>query len=205
MVQVIKVEKQIDGLSLTIPETIYDPAEDSFLLAEKAVILPNEKVLEIGCGSGYVSLYLSKKQPLAEFFCADINYYAAKTSLINAAKNRINLSVINCDLFSAMQPKRSPDLFDIILFNAPYLPVTEEGSLESAWAGGKDGLEIITRFLKSLSLYLKASGKGYLITSSYTNQEKLETVIKKANLSFKKIAYLTIESETIYLHSLIID
>ena len=67
------MRKVVDGLSLDIPSEVYDPAEDSFLLAENVHDLTNEKVLEVGSGSGYVSLYLAKKFPRADFFCVEIN------------------------------------------------------------------------------------------------------------------------------------
>lgn len=43
------------GIKVT-PE-VYEPSEDSFLLAEAALteIRGNEKVIEIGCGSGIIS------------------------------------------------------------------------------------------------------------------------------------------------------
>ncbi|NHJ39624.1 MAG: methyltransferase, partial [Asgard group archaeon] len=88
-----KLVKKIDGLNIVIPNSVYDPAEDSFLLAENTAIKLNEKVLEIGSGSGYVSIYLAKKNPSAEFFSIDLNYIASKTTLINSINNSVKLNI----------------------------------------------------------------------------------------------------------------
>ena len=51
------------------------------------------------------------------------------------------------------------ELFDIIIFNPPYVPTpsSEVGSrgIEAAWAGGRHGREVIDRFLANLKVLSK--------------------------------------------------
>ena len=180
------MKKSVDGLNLIIPKDVYDPAEDSFLLAENVIVQENQKVLEVGSGSGYVTLFLAKKYPTVEFFCLDINYSAAITTNRNAEENKQQLNVFSADLFSSLLSNRKNPFFDIIIFNSPYLPYTEEGNLERAWAGGKDGLEIVTPFIENLSQYLKRSGFSYLVVSSKTNIPKLIELFKSNNWFYKQ-------------------
>ncbi|NPE08604.1 MAG: methyltransferase [Asgard group archaeon] len=173
------MRKVVDGLSLDIPSDVYDPAEDSFLLAENVHDLTNEKVLEVGSGSGYVSLYLAKKFPRADFFCVEINQIAANTIKKNAKQNSINLEVICSDLFNSLLAKENNlQFFDIVLFNSPYLPVKDFGLLEQAWSGGIDGLDVVKPFLKALPFFLKNNGCCYLVVSSKTNLALLENMIE---------------------------
>ncbi|NHJ48126.1 MAG: methyltransferase [Asgard group archaeon] len=195
-------EKKIDGLILEIPPSVYEPAEDSFLLAENVEIKTNDKILEIGSGSGYVSLYLTKNNPTAEFFCTDLNYKASRATLNNALKNSLNIHIITCDLFSSIihQP-----FFDVILFNSPYLPV-KNSELESiAWAGGQDGLEVVESFIQQLKFVLKENGKSYLVVSSLTDNQKLVSLIRENGFSYKIIDEVKAERETILLYEMFID
>ena len=173
------MHKVIDGLSLDIPSDVYDPAEDSFLLAENVHDLTNEKVLEVGSGSGYVSLYLAKKFPRADFFCVEINHIAANATKKNAKQNSVNLEVLCSDLFTSLHAKENNlQFFDIVLFNSPYLPVKDFGLLEQAWSGGIDGLDVVKPFLKALPFFLKNNGSCYLVVSSKTNLALLENMIE---------------------------
>jgi release factor glutamine methyltransferase len=195
-------EKKIDGLILEIPPSVYEPAEDSFLLAENVIIKSHYKVLEVGSGSGYVSLFLAKNNPSAEFFCTDINYEASRTTLNNASKNSINIQALSCDLFNSII---NMPYFDVILFNSPYLPV-ENNDIESiAWAGGLDGLEVVEIFIQQLKFVLKKNGISYLVVSSLTDNEKLISMIKENGFLYKIIDEVRVGQEIILLYELKFD
>ncbi|MBN1328409.1 MAG: methyltransferase [Candidatus Heimdallarchaeota archaeon] len=192
------MKKIIDDLKITVYKDVYDPAEDSFLLAENVSVKNNEKILEVGSGTGYVSIYLAKKFPKAEYFALDINLSATKCTKLNAFNNSIELEVINSDMFNSLI-KINP-LFDIIVFNSPYLPVKEETCLAKAWSGGEEGLEIIKLFLINLPFYLKPTGRCYLVVSSYTNIKGMISIINSIKYSFKLLDSVTEGCETIQLY-----
>ncbi|MHA1441106.1 MAG: HemK2/MTQ2 family protein methyltransferase [Candidatus Heimdallarchaeota archaeon] len=193
------MRKVIDGLTLTIPKDVYDPAEDSFLLAENVVIPDNGRVLEIGPGSGYVSLFLAKKYSQAEYFCIDINPIATITTKKNAQMNKLSLHVICANLFSTLKISRD---FDVILFNSPYLPVSEEGLLSKAWSGGTGGMDVVSKYLESLDNYLSKDSSSYLVVSSKTDLKQLNNTITKSNLSWKEIDSLKEGGEKIILYKI---
>jgi len=192
--------KTIDGITLEIPDDVYDPAEDSFLLAENITPIDNSQVLEIGSGSGYVSIYLEKNFPHVEYFCVDINLAAAKITNINAKRNSVDLHVLNSDLFCAL--KDSEVYFDIIMFNSPYLPISEPSDLAKAWSGGEDGLLIVSKFLQEIPLFLKPTGRCYLVVSSLTDLVRLSQLIADINYSSTIVDKITEGRETIYLYLL---
>jgi release factor glutamine methyltransferase len=193
------MKKVIDGLSLSIPKDVYDPAEDSFLLAENVVIPVNSKVLEIGPGSGYVSLYLAKKYPKAEYFCIDINPIAAITSKRNAQINGLSLGVMCSDLFGSLTFSRN---FDIILFNSPYLPVNDKSLLSKAWSGGIGGLEVVSKYIESLASFLSKEGCSFLVISTKTDIKQLNKILINENLTWQEIDSIKEGGERIILYKI---
>jgi release factor glutamine methyltransferase len=83
--------------------------------------------------------------------------------------------------------------FDLILFNAPYLPSeSDEGGkwLGLAWAGGKDGRSIIDRFIKEAPKYLKMPGRVLLMQSTLSDVRKSIRVFAAMGFKTKVIAKL---------------
>ena len=118
-------------------QSIYEPAEDSFLLAEAAlsIIKNSENIIEVGCGSGIISAII-KNNTKAKVTGIDINPYAAKCTKQNGVE------AITGDLLKCIKGK-----FDVIIFNPPYLPTSESEQtsdwINTALDGGYDGREII--------------------------------------------------------------
>ncbi len=164
-------------LRLMVPESVYIPAEDSFMLADAAY--PAGKVLEIGCGCGIVSIAWAKNN---EVLGVDINPEAVCSARENAQYNKVKASFIESDLFSGVKRK-----FDVILFNPPYLPTEKsevlQGALNLAFDGGNDGRIVIDRFLEQFQEFLKPGGVLFLVQSSLNGFE--ETVSKLENLGFR--------------------
>jgi release factor glutamine methyltransferase len=151
----------------TLP-TVYEPAEDSFLLATYASSLQG-KVLEIGCGSGIVSLSAARANPANSVLGLDINPAAVECSRRNAEANDIkNARFAISDMFAAIP---GGEKFDSILFNPPYLPTTREERLSledenAAYDGGEGGLEVFSRFAEAAPRHLAAGGKVAVIATS---------------------------------------
>ncbi len=159
--------------------SIYQPAEDSFLMSgilkEKLPELLKQnkdlKFLEIGAGSG---IHLETAEILGvkveNIFSSDISIKAVNYC------NLLGFNCIHSDLFEKI-PK---DKFDLIIFNPPYLPEDSREPKDSqlATTGGKKGNEIILRFLNNAKNYLKDSGRIFLITSSLS-----------PDIDFEKLGY----------------
>lgn len=155
---------------------IYEPGEDSHLLEKwvKKFSKRGMRVLDVGCGSGILSLAANGKG--ADVLAVDINPEAVKHS-----KN-LGVNAVVSDLFDNVRGK-----FDLIVFNPPYLPEDENEDEESKMVttGGKKGFEILKRFFPKVKSYLKKDGIILVVISSLTNQDEVEKIIKKQNLNFK--------------------
>ncbi|MFB6075960.1 MAG: HemK2/MTQ2 family protein methyltransferase [Candidatus Aenigmatarchaeota archaeon] len=162
------------NLELKISDNIYETGEDSELLANNMEIEDNEKVLDIGTGSGVMALIASKNAKYV--LGVDINRKAIEISKSNAYNNKIkNVEFKKSDLFEKINKK-----YDVILFNPPYLPTEEEDRI---WSGGKNGRKIIERFSKEFKEYLKEDGKVYMVISSLTGKEEVEKIFKNEGMN----------------------
>ncbi len=156
---------------------VYEPAEDSFLLAQQLPKRVKGAVLDMGTGSGIQAEAAARSGKVSSVLAVDVN-----TQALRALKNldrkalehryRKKISVLKSDLFSKIGHRR----FDTIIFNPPYLPEMkgeERDLLTKAIVGGKKGWELIARFMDHVSAYLKPAGKIILLCSSLTGKEKV--------------------------------
>jgi len=169
-----------------IAKNVYEPSDDSFLLAENLNIKKGERVLEIGTGSGIVAMYASKftDDIVATDINADAILLAEKNFLANDIKN---IKLLFGDLFDPIKDEfRDNEKFDVILFNTPYLPTEEceilEDNLNYAFDGGLDGRKVINRFLDQVKDYLNEGGRVQLVQSSLANID--ETILRLEELGF---------------------
>jgi len=168
--------------NLKLRREVYKPAEDSFLLAENLLVEKGDAVLDLGTGTGILALTAAEKA--ARVVGTDINPEAIELARENARVNGIeNVEFVCCDLFPPGNER-----FDLIIFNPPYLPVQESGLLEKAWSGGEGGIEIIERFLGSVSKHLKDDGVFELLVSSLGDMEGIDKVMKNNRIEYEIIA-----------------
>lgn len=164
---------------------IYEPAEDSHLIYKEVKRLSRDKkVLDIGTGSGILAIG-AKRGGALSVLAVDINPDA-----VSFVKNK-GIDAIESDLFSNVKGK-----FDMIIFNPPYLPEDSRESNDSKiiTTGGKEGNEIVLRFLRDADKHLEKFGEILILVSNLTGLGKIEKLIKqkgykKEVLSSQKLFY----------------
>jgi release factor glutamine methyltransferase len=154
-----------------ISENVYEPAEDSFLFVENMRIGHGERIVDIGTGCGILGIVAAVEAD--KVFAVDINPHAVRCAKANAKLNHVadKMSFIQGDLFAPIKARRQ---FDLILFNAPYVPSENEESswLERAWVGGSSGRDVIDNFIIEAPTYLKLNGKIFLMQSTLSSVEE---------------------------------
>ncbi|MEM2878023.1 MAG: class I SAM-dependent methyltransferase [Candidatus Hadarchaeales archaeon] len=176
------------GMWFRLNHEVYEPADDSFMIAENMEISPGEEVLEIGTGCGFLAIIAAKRG--ARVVATDINQAAIQCSRENAAMHGVekNVDLRLGDLFDPVLEER----FDLIIFNPPYLPSTLEerrgGRLELSWDGGDDGRRVVDRFIEGLPAHLKKRGRSLFVQSSLTGNEKTLELIEKNGLRGEIVA-----------------
>ena len=152
-------------------DLVYIPSDDTFLLAENLEIKEGQSVLEIGTGSGLVSMYASLLTD--DVTATDINYNALELAEKNFKLNNIGTIKLEFgDLFEPVKDKK----FDVILFNTPYLPTDSDDiindDLNYAFDGGLDGRKVIDRFINQVSNHLNDKGIVQIIQSSLSDNDR---------------------------------
>lgn len=144
---------------------VYQPAEDSRLLADAAIERlsdrPPGRVLEVGTGSGYVGERLDESLPW-DVVVSDVNPHACQQ-----ASDR-GLDVARADLVAPF----AAESFDAVVFNPPYLPTDpdDEGDdwMEVALSGGSTGRAVIAPFVETVGRVLAPDGVVLVLVSSLT-------------------------------------
>jgi len=169
-------------------EDVYEPAEDSFLFAENLVLKQGDYVLDMGTGCGILTVIVAAKA--AKVVGVDINPQAVRCAKQNARLNHFSnkMLFVQGDLFA---PLRIEEKFDLILFNAPYLPMeNEDGDSWSvrAWGGGETGRQVIDRFISEFPKHLRQNGRVLLMQSTLSGVDKTVKAFVRQGLLAEIIA-----------------
>lgn len=165
---------------------LYEPSEDSYLLLKSLKNYSGNKALDIGTGTGIIAEGLIKN--FKEVVAIDINPKA-----ITFCKHKYsNIKFIVSDLFSEINAQ-----FDLITFNAPYLP--NDKVKDIALDGGLKGNELILRFLGDVRYYLKPKGKVLLLFSSLSSCKE---ILDQKMFNFKLVNSLKLDFEELFVYEI---
>ncbi|MDO5018209.1 MAG: peptide chain release factor N(5)-glutamine methyltransferase [Lagierella massiliensis] len=160
-------KKNFYGRDFIVKEGVLIPRFETEILIEKLLSMKIEfsQILDIGCGSGIISLTLALEISNSKVIGVDISDKALEVSLLN--KNL--LGVKNCnfyksDLYSNLMGKK----FDLIVSNPPYITKDDMNKLDSkvkkepklALYGGEDGLDFYKAII--LNSHSHLNEKGYI-------------------------------------------
>lgn len=164
---------------MTHPQ-VYSPEADTYLLLDAILqeIVPGERILEVGAGSGYIA---SRIPGRGQVLATDLNPFAVREA------KAVGLEVARADLLDGI---RGP--FDLVIFNPPYLPTSEEERiddwLERALDGGKDGRDVISRFAGQVYRVLAPGGRVLILVSSLTGIPEVIALFEESGFQVRIVA-----------------
>jgi len=104
-------------------KSVFRVGTDGVLLGALASVNEAFKVLEVGTGTGLISLMLAQRIPEAEFLGIDINEEAAELTKANFENSPFKLRLTN--ILQDFKSFQTGDKFDLIVSNPPYFEVSD--------------------------------------------------------------------------------
>ncbi|MFA5074122.1 MAG: methyltransferase [Nitrospirota bacterium] len=152
---------------------------DSLLLADFCRIKKQENVLELGTGTGIISLLLAKKFPHIQITAVEVQPGLANLCRKNITQNNLDSRIILLEqnLTRRMLPSSS---FDVIVANPPYVRkgTGKQGTKDERIFSRHDHLGSLSSWL-GLQTVLKNKGRYVLIFPASRSAELVSTLISK--------------------------
>jgi release factor glutamine methyltransferase len=142
--------------------------------------LIDKRLLELGCGSGIISLYARQKGAIVT--ASDINPIALEYLEKASKMNELELRCVQSDLFDGLQSES----FDYIIINPPYYPKQAKNIKEQAWFCGLD-FEYFQKLFKQLPEFVNAHNQVYMILSEDCEIDRIKGIATDNNLSMTVI------------------
>lgn len=159
-------------------EPVYRPAADSGLLADAAVELcePTDTVLEVGIGRGLAATTVTQEVG-ATVIGTDVNRKAVEHA------HKAGIHTVQTDIVAAIQSEQA----DVVMFNAPYLPVEPTTPPRLALEGDTGGHALIARFLRRVTRVLSEDGDVLVVASSKTPLEAVTATLDELQYNYTRM------------------
>ncbi len=185
------------GIEVVVDPSVFPP---QLTLSTKILLeflntlnLEDKDLLELGCGSGIISLYAKKLG--ARVTASDINEIALENLRKAASKNDLEVRVIHSNLFDRL----ANDTFHYIIINPPYYPKAPKNMKEKAWFCGEN-FEYFEDLFSQLPNYLSSDNETYLILSQDCDLKHIASIAQKNSIELDVVKTITKLGETNYIY-----
>ena len=172
------------NISIDIIPGVFHPG---FFFSTKLLIsyleqldLSEKKILEVGCGSGLVSIFAAKQNAIVT--STDIFPLAVSCARSNAQINNVNITFIESDLFQAI-PKQT---FDFIVVNPPYYKKKAISPDQFAWYCGEN-LEYFSNFFQQAKDFVNEFSRVIMVLSDECDIEGIHAIAKNNGWSWTQV------------------
>jgi release factor glutamine methyltransferase len=159
------------------------------------LILENKSFLELGAGSGIISILAAKKGAIV--YASDISSIAVKNVGLNAELNNVKINVIKSDMFENI-PKQH---FDFVIINPPYYQKDPETEEEFAWFCGRN-FEFFANLFGSLADYISSNSGIFIILSEVCNIKKIKSIGESKGFKWKIELEKSVWGEKNFIYSI---
>jgi release factor glutamine methyltransferase len=184
-------EKEFWSMTLEVTKDVLIPRPETECLVEAALkLIPEDskgsRILELGTGSGAITIALASERPENLFFASDRSEAALQVAVRNADRHTTHKDIcFFCgNWFSPVKEDIRP--FDMILSNPPYIrsdvipglqPEVRDHEPRTALDGEADGLGPVREIIRKAPAYLKKGG-WLLLEIGYDQKSGVHEIVK---------------------------
>lgn len=188
------------GIKVVVYPGVFHPGfffSTKFLLQFLSTLnLKKAKVLELGAGSGLISLYCNLRKE-AVVTASDISSVSVINIQENAAINNAQINIVQSDLFDNINCD-----FDTIIINPPFYPKDPVSESENAWYCGKD-FEFFKKLFYQLNSKAIPSTTIYMIVSEDCQTDRIESIANQNCFKMKVILEKKIWGERNFIYKIV--
>ncbi len=198
-IQYITGEAEFHGLPFHVNRDVLIPRPETEHLVEKAIALaqelkqtgmtPEQRIVDVGTGSGAVAVALAHALPFAEIAATDISPAALTVAKSNAPRDGLaeRIRFLEGDLVDPVAGEH----FDIVISNPPYVPESDRNTLDvevrdyepaQALFAGTNGLAIYRRLIPA-AFGVLVSGGFLALEIGYGQREAIQALLAAAGFS----------------------
>lgn len=188
-------KQEFYGRDFVVDKSVLIPRPETELLVDSIIedynihhLDKNIKILELGIGSGAISVSIASEILRAEIFAVDISSEALKIAKINSYNHKVNekIKFIQSDWFSNVGEGR----YDYIVSNPPYIDYNDKFVATGtrlfepklALYANDNGLAAYKTIINSASSYLKDGGK-LLFEIGYKQRDKILDILRECGFT----------------------
>ena len=170
-----------DKFSIFLNKKIFEPNLTTILLIDMArkIVKNNDKVLDLGCGSGVIGCYLYKKKIIKYIYGSDISKAAVNCSIYNSKKLTKNYDIRLSNSLSNWKNKK----FDLIINDIS--GISSQINSVSKWFkfapnnSGNDGTKFTINILKDYKNKKFNNASLIFPVIGLSNRDKIINFLKK--------------------------
>jgi release factor glutamine methyltransferase len=173
-----------DDITVTVFPGVFHPG---FYFSTKLLLkyleeieLDKKYVLELGAGTGLISIYASKRGGFVT--ASDISLTAFYNIEKNIKMNDANVEVVHSDLFEQVPQLR----YDYIIINPPYYKKTPTTQKEFAWFGGDD-FQYFRKFFSQLGNFYFENTNVIMILSDEAEIRMIKSIAAEYKFSMEEV------------------
>jgi release factor glutamine methyltransferase len=182
----LRKERQFsyEGINVLIKPGVFHPglfSSTRFLLSYlKTHSLAGKKFIEVGCGSGLISVWAAKQNALVT--AIDISARCLENTASNAERNQVNFQIVHSSLFGSVQLQ----IFDWIVINPPYYAKPATTEAEFAWNCGEN-FEYFESLFEQLPKYSNDDTLTIIVLTKGCDLDTIFAIGKKHQMKFDLI------------------
>lgn len=181
-IQYILGETEFYGLNLKVTSSVLIPRPETeelvqWIVEKNSFVLP--RILDIGTGSGCISIALKSQLKNAVVSAVDISKKALEVAIQNAIQNNLEVSFFQADILN--WEKYKWDTFDVIVSNPPYVREIEKLEIQpnvlkyepenALFVSNENPLIFYSRIADFAQKYLVKTGMLFFEMNEYLSEE----------------------------------